>query len=59
MGQEAWKPSNDWATFNDWVKTRDAGKTDKYSHFSLSIEGTSVFHRNFCLSGNVKLDPKL
>ncbi|KAF2977912.1 hypothetical protein EK904_008431, partial [Melospiza melodia maxima] len=29
VGQEAWKPSNDWATFNDWVKTREASKIDK------------------------------
>ncbi|NWS04920.1 carboxymethylenebutenolidase homolog [Motacilla alba alba] len=29
VGQEAWKPSNDWASFEDWVKTRDAGKIDK------------------------------
>uniref|UniRef100_A0A8C3LU29 Carboxymethylenebutenolidase homolog n=1 Tax=Chrysolophus pictus TaxID=9089 RepID=A0A8C3LU29_CHRPC len=29
VGQEPWKPSNDWATFYDWVKSRDAGKIDK------------------------------
>ncbi|NXW14175.1 CMBL Carboxymethylenebutenolidase, partial [Circaetus pectoralis] len=29
VGQEAWKLSNDWATFNDWLKTRNAGKIDK------------------------------
>lgn len=59
VGQEAWKPSNDWASFSDWVKTRDAGKIDKYRHCSLYTKGTSVFHSNFCLSRRVKLDPKL
>ncbi|KAM4686952.1 carboxymethylenebutenolidase homolog isoform 1-T2 [Amazona ochrocephala] len=29
VGQEAWKLSNDWATFDDWLKTRSAGKIDK------------------------------
>ncbi|KAF1582564.1 hypothetical protein FQV11_0005746, partial [Eudyptes moseleyi] len=29
VGQEAWKPSNDWASFDDWLKTRNAGKIDK------------------------------
>ncbi|NXG53160.1 CMBL Carboxymethylenebutenolidase, partial [Psilopogon haemacephalus] len=29
VGQEAWKPSNDWATFDEWRKTRDASKIDK------------------------------
>ncbi|KAM6318973.1 carboxymethylenebutenolidase homolog [Aegotheles albertisi] len=29
VGQEAWKLSNDWASFNDWLKTRNAGKIDK------------------------------
>ncbi|NWT39647.1 CMBL Carboxymethylenebutenolidase, partial [Chroicocephalus maculipennis] len=29
VGQEAWKPSNDWATFDEWLKTRNAGKIDK------------------------------
>ncbi|XP_071660563.1 carboxymethylenebutenolidase homolog isoform X2 [Patagioenas fasciata] len=30
-GQEAWKPSNDWATFKDWLKTREASKIDNSS----------------------------
>ncbi|NXG35113.1 CMBL Carboxymethylenebutenolidase, partial [Dromaius novaehollandiae] len=29
VGQEAWKPSNDWASFDDWRKTRDSSKIDK------------------------------
>ncbi|NXF84706.1 CMBL Carboxymethylenebutenolidase, partial [Eubucco bourcierii] len=29
VGQEAWKPSNDWASFDEWRKTRDASKIDK------------------------------
>lgn len=58
VGQEAWKPSNDWASFNDWLKTRNAGKIDKYNHCSLSNEWTSFFYRNFCLSEDAGLDPK-
>lgn len=38
VGQEAWKPSNDWATFDDWRKTREASKIDKYNCCSLSRE---------------------
>uniref|UniRef100_A0A8C6ZW65 Carboxymethylenebutenolidase homolog n=1 Tax=Nothoprocta perdicaria TaxID=30464 RepID=A0A8C6ZW65_NOTPE len=29
VGQEAWKPSNDWASFNNWLKTRDSSKIDR------------------------------
>lgn len=59
VGQGAWQPSNDWATFDDWLKTRDAGKIDKYSYCSLTSKWTSLFRRNFCLSKDVALDPKL
>ncbi|NXS11389.1 CMBL Carboxymethylenebutenolidase, partial [Neodrepanis coruscans] len=59
VGQEAWKPSNDWASFNDWLKTRNASKIDKYSHCSLSSKWTVLFYRNFCLSREVALDPEL
>lgn len=59
VGQGAWQPSNDWATFDDWLKTRDAGKIDKYSHCSLTSKWTSLFRRNFCLSKDVALDTKL
>lgn len=59
VGQEAWKLSNDWASFNDWLKTRQAGNIDKYNNYSLSSKWMSFFHTNFCLSKDAGLDPKL
>ncbi|NXU56158.1 CMBL Carboxymethylenebutenolidase, partial [Turnix velox] len=29
VGQEPWKPSNDWGIFDDWLKTRSANKIDR------------------------------
>uniref|UniRef100_A0A8D0HQF7 Carboxymethylenebutenolidase homolog n=1 Tax=Sphenodon punctatus TaxID=8508 RepID=A0A8D0HQF7_SPHPU len=29
VGQEPWKPSDDWSTFNEWLKSRDARKINK------------------------------
>lgn len=59
VGQEAWKPSNEWATFYDWVKTRDAGKIDKYNSCSLFSMWMCLFSRNFCLSKDAGLGLKL
>uniref|UniRef100_A0A8C9G3Y5 Carboxymethylenebutenolidase homolog n=1 Tax=Pavo cristatus TaxID=9049 RepID=A0A8C9G3Y5_PAVCR len=59
VGQEAWKPSNDWAIFYDWVKSRDAGKIDKYNSCSLFSLWMCLFRRNFCLSKDTGLGLKL
>ncbi|KAG8442609.1 hypothetical protein GDO86_011408 [Hymenochirus boettgeri] len=29
VGQDPWKPSDDWSTFSEWLKTRQATKVDK------------------------------
>ncbi|MEE6512685.1 hypothetical protein FKM82_019839 [Ascaphus truei] len=29
VGQEPWKPSNDWTTFTEWFQSQDATKVDK------------------------------
>lgn len=59
VGQEPWKPSNDWATFYEWVKSRDAGKIDKYNSCSLFHMWMCLFHRNFCLGEDAGLGLKL
>lgn len=59
VGQEVWKPSNDWASFDDWLKTRQASKIDKYNCCSWSSLWTCFFSRNFCISKDSGLGPKL
>lgn len=59
VGQEAWKPSNDWASFDDWRKTRDASKIDKYICYSLPNMWACFFSRNFCLNKDAGSGPKL
>jgi len=43
VGQEAWKLSNDWASFDDWLKTRNAGKIDKYKFILCPASGHLSF----------------
>lgn len=59
MGQEGWKPSNDWASFDDWLKTRQASKIDKYNCCSWSSLWMCFFSRNLCISKDAGLGPKL